>query len=296
MTNERLGHARPLDDRVCTLGEGPVWVADTDRLWWVDILGKSAHYLEATSGQRGSVSFPDHVGALLPVTDGSWLAFLVNTIERYSPDFADSTTVTPWPHQTHQESGEPTWRSNDAAVGPHGEVICGTMPYSPDERPGSAFLYRLDGNTLKVVADGITISNGIGWTHDATRMVYVDSPTQQIDVFDVGPDRHPTNRRHFATTDPAWGVPDGLAVDADDNVWVAFWGGSRVQRFDPSGTPTGYIELPCEQVTSCAFFGPDLTQLAITTSGLGQENNPAAGQTYVFDTDVPGQPSPKAQL
>lgn len=294
MTNDSLGHARPLDQRVCVLGEGPVWVADTDTLWWVDILSRAAHWRTLSSGETGSVSFPSHPGALLPVTDGSWLAFLVNSIEHYDQDFSASHTVTAWPHHAHQPDGEPLWRANDAAVGPRGDVICGTMPYAPDQHPGTAFLYQLKGERLVEVADGITISNGIGWTSDTTQMVYVDSPTCRIDIFDVDADGTPTNRRPFAHTDPSWGVPDGLSVDSEDYVWVAFWGGSRVQRFDPDGQPAGFIELPCEQVTSCAFFGPDLTQLAITTSALGQEDNPSAGLTYVFDTAVAGQPSPKA--
>lgn len=294
MTHTSLGHARPLDERICSLGEGPVWVADTNTLWWVDILGQLAHWRDTESGQTGHVSFPSHPGALLPVADGSWLAFMVNTIEHYTADFSHWQTVASWPHHAHQPEGEPRWRANDAAVGPHGQVICGTMPYAPDAHPGTAFVYQLVGNELVEVADGITISNGIGWASDATKMFYVDSPTQRIDVFDVGPGNVPINRRPFAHTDPSWGVPDGLAVDSHDNVWVAFWGGSRVQRFDPTGQPSGFVELPCEQVTSCAFFGPDLTSLAITTAAIGQEDNPAAGLTYVFDTDVPGQPSPKA--
>ena len=295
MTNDSLGRARPLDQRVCTLGEGPVWLADTDTLWWVDILSRAAHWRNTTSGESGSVSFPSHPGALLPVEDGSWLAFLVDSIEHYDSPLSQSHTVTDWPHKAKQGSGEPLWRANDAAVGPQGEVICGTMPYDPDKHPGTAFLYQLEGDKLREVADGITISNGIGWTSDASRMVYVDSPTRRIDVFDVGQDRRPTHRRPFATTDETWGVPDGLAVDSEDYVWVAFWGGSRVQRFDPEGHPAGYIELPCEQVTSCAFIGPDLTQLAITTAALGQEDNPAAGLTYVFDTEVSGQVVPRAR-
>lgn len=294
VTQESLGPARPLDQRVCRLGEGPVWVADTDTLWWVDILSRAAHWRNITSGETGSVSFPSHPGAILPVEDGSWLAFLVNTIERYDSGFTESQTVARWPHEAKQREGEPLWRANDAAVGPHGEVICGTMPYAPDAHPKTAFLYQLVGDQLVEVADDITISNGIGWTSDASRMVYVDSPTRRIDVFDVGPHFAPINRRLFAHTDEAWGVPDGLAVDSEDHVWVAFWGGSRVQRFDPEGHPAGFIEMPCEQVTSCAFFGPDRTQLAITTAALGQEDNPAAGLTYLFDTGVAGQESPKA--
>lgn len=294
MSHTSLGHARPLDERICALGEGPVWVADTNTLWWVDILSRVAHWRNTWSGETGHVTFPSHPGALLPVSDGSWLAFLVNTIEHYTDNFATSHTVASWPHHAHQPEGEPRWRANDAAVGPHGEVICGTMPYAPDDHPGTAFLYQLVGSQVVELAEGITISNGIGWSADGTRMFYVDSPTCRIDVFDIGQDNTPTNRRPFADTDPSWGLPDGLAVDSNDNIWVAFWGGSKVQRFDATGRPTGFIELPCEQVTSCAFFGPDLTSLAITTAAIGQEDNPAAGLTYVFDTGVAGQPSPKA--
>jgi len=91
------------------------------------------------------------------------------------------------------------------------------------------------------------------------------------------------------------GWPDGLAVDQAGYLWVALWGGGRVQRFAPDGSLAGYVEVPCVNVTSCAFVGGDLTQLVITTSNIDHESDEAAGKTYLFDTGVAGMPTAKAR-
>jgi sugar lactone lactonase YvrE len=293
--NPRLGVASVLDGRVCAVGEGPVWRDDDQALWWVDIAGKRILSRSFADGAETTLDLDDEPGAILPTGDGGWLVFLSNEIWHYTPDFAPSHVVAQWPHAAWNANSAGIWRANDAATGPLGEVLCGTMPRVPEDHPKSAFLYMLRGSQLVEIASGVTISNGLGWSCDGGSLYYVDSSTGRVDVFDVGEDRVPHSRRPFVTFPSEWGSPDGLCVDSDDHLWVACWGGSRVQRFTPDGQPAGFIEVPCERVTSCSFIGPELSQLAITTAALGQEDRPAAGLTYVFDTDVTGQPGTKAR-
>lgn len=291
-----LGIANVFDDRVCLLGEGPIWRADDDVVWWVDIVNCCAHWKSVDGPGTGTIEFHSPVSALLPTVEGDWLVFFENTVDRFDTSFSKSTTLTSWPHAEKQSTRPRTWRSNDAAVSPQGDVFCGTMPYTPEKLPGSAFLYQLDSEGLHEVLDGVTISNGLGWSTDGRRMFYVDTPTRRIDVFGVDESGCPVNRRPFVEVPPEWGVPDGLAVDSDNYLWVAMWGGSRVQRFSPEGEPSGFVEVPCQQVTSCCFAGADLRQLVITTASVDCAEDPNAGLTYIFETDVPGQVSAAAIL
>jgi sugar lactone lactonase YvrE len=115
-------------------------------------------------------------------------------------------------------------------------------------------------------------------------MYYIDSPTRRIDVFEYA-DGRVTNRRRLAEIEEGAGFPDGLTVDADGCVWVALWDGGAVRRYTPDGELDRAIELPTPRVTACAFGGPDLTDLYVTTARVGlTAPHPMAGSVLV----VPG--------
>jgi sugar lactone lactonase YvrE len=115
-------------------------------------------------------------------------------------------------------------------------------------------------------------------------MYYIDSPTRRVDVFDYA-DGRISGRRTLAGIEESAGFPDGLTVDAEGCVWVALWQGSAVRRYTPGGELDRVIELPVPLVTACAFGGPDLTDLYITTARAGLAEPPAlAGSLFV----VPG--------
>jgi sugar lactone lactonase YvrE len=186
-------------------------------------------------------------------------------------------------------------RFNDGACDPQGRFWAGTM--SLDGRTGSASLYRLD-TDLRVtrVLDGVSVSNGIGWSPDGATMYYVDTATDRIDAFDFdGVVGTPGRRRTFVEL-PGPGSPDGLCVDADGAVWVALWGGWSVERYLPDGTRDAVVELPVAQVSSCAFGGPELEQLFITTawdglSAADREAQPLAGALFRVEPGVRGLPT-----
>ncbi|MCW2869747.1 MAG: Calcium-binding protein, partial [Streptomyces oryziradicis] len=148
-------------------------------------------------------------------------------------------------------------------------------------------------------AGRVTVSNGTGWSPDGTLMFYVDTPTGRIDVFDVDSGTGLVrDRRPLAVIEDDAGFPDGLTVDADGCVWVALWDGGAVRRYTPEGKLDRVVEVPAARPTACAFGGPELTDLYITTATTGLDARalaaqPLAGSVLVVrgaGTGLPGRP------
>jgi sugar lactone lactonase YvrE len=185
----------------------------------------------------------------------------------------------------------PGRRGNDAAVAPDGALWAGTLPY--DETPGGGTLSRLSGDgSGEVVLSDVTVSNGTGWSPDGRLMYYIDTPTRRIDVFDADGGRI-ANRRPLAQVEEGAGFPDGLTVDSDGCVWVALWDGSAVRRYTPTGELDRVLTLPVPRGTACAFGGPALTDLYITTARVGlTAPHPLAGSLLVVPDAGQGLPQP----
>ncbi len=259
------------------LGEGPVWDAARQRLLWVDILSSAVHAYDPSTGADTARTTPSHVGAVRPRRSGGLVVNLVDGIGLYAADGAFSMLAS---------FGVEGVRGNDATVDATGALWAGTMRY--DEAPGGGRLYRVSpSGAVTTILERVTISNGLGWSPDGRRMYYIDTPTHRIDVFDVGPELTDLrDRRPFAVVD---GLPDGLTVDTAGCVWAAIWEGGRVIRFTPSGTVDQVIELPVSRTTACAFAGPTLTDLYVTTaSGTG---DPDEGALFVIPDAAQGLPT-----
>jgi len=181
-------------------------------------------------------------------------------------------------------------RFNDVIADPVGRVFCGTMP-SPSHL-GS--LYRLDTEgTITQVLDGVRISNGMGFTPDARRMYFTDSPTRSISVFDYDVDTGElSNRRVFVNTEDNDGIPDGMTVDAEGYVWSARWDGSSLVRYSPEGEQVSRLWLPARKVSSVTFGGEDYTDLYVTTAGGDDKigEGPGAGCLYRINLGIRGKP------
>jgi sugar lactone lactonase YvrE len=256
------------------LGEGPTWDATAGRLLWIDILGSRLHTYAPATGRRTVRRTEQHIGAVKPRAGGGLVLNLRDGIGLLDPDDRFR-----WLH--HEPV--PGRRANDAAIAPDGALWAGTMRY--DEAPGGGTLSRVTGGgTVEAVLDDVAVSNGTGWSPDGRLMYYIDSPTRRVDVFDYA-DGRISGRRTLAVIEEAAGFPDGLTVDAEGCVWVALWQGSAVRRYTPGGELDRVIELPVPLVTACAFGGPDLTDLYITTARTGLTGPLAlAGSLFV----VPG--------
>lgn len=264
-------------------GEGPVWFDGWPGLRWVDMIAGDVLTLDAAGGEVRR----DHVGAVAAVVRPRVSGGAVLALERgfaFADDSLSELEVLP------EVFADARLRFNEGSVAPDGSFYCGSMSY--DETPGAGSLYRFaPTGRVERVLDGVTISNGLDWSADETRAYYVDTPTQRIDVFDCAGGRL-QNRRPFAEVAPAAGSPDGLCLDAEGGVWVALWGGGAVRRYAPDGELTDVIEVPASRVTACAFGGPDLDELYITTSQIETDRNefPEAGSVFRAKPGARGLP------
>ncbi|GGQ46102.1 SMP-30/gluconolactonase/LRE family protein [Streptomyces althioticus] len=257
------------------LGEGATWDPATGRLLWIDILNSRVHTYHPATGRRTVRRTEQHVGAVKPRAGGGLVLNLRDGVGLLDPD-----DTFRWLHR-EPVAGR---RGNDAAVAPDGSLLAGTMRY--DEATGGGTLSRVTGDgTATVLLDDVTVSNGTGWSPDGRLMYYIDTPTRRVDVCDFGEDGTIAGRRPLAEIEEGAGFPDGLTVDADGCVWVALWDGGAVRRYTPSGELDRVIELPVPRVTCCAFGGPGLTDLYVTTARVGlTAPHPLAGSLLV----VPG--------
>ncbi|MFJ6698216.1 SMP-30/gluconolactonase/LRE family protein [Streptomyces sp. NPDC091272] len=265
------------------LGEGPTWDPAAGRLIWVDILGSRVHTYAPGSGRRTVMATEQHVGAAKPGRDGALIVNLRDGVGRYAPDGSFR-----WLHH----DPVPGRRGNDAAVAPDGSLWAGTMRY--DEAPGGGHLVRIDPGTgaATVLLDAVSVSNGIGWRPDGRRAYYADSPTRRVDVLDISGGL-PVARTPFVEIEPGAGFPDGLTVDADGCVWVALWDGGQIRRYTPTGHLDRTVRLPVPRPTACAFGGPGLRDLYITTARTGLARpHPQAGSLLVVPDAGQGLPAP----
>jgi len=229
-------------------------------LTWVDIEGRALHRWD---GAHSVIALDAMVGCANPTEDGDLVLALADRIEL----LGTGEVLARFPHG-------PEVRANDGACDPDGRLWVGTMAL--DEAPAAGALYRLDGNGLAPILKGLTIANGIGWSPDGARMYYIDTPTRRIDAYAYDGDLG--ERTTFSEVD---GFPDGLAVDDEGCVWVAVYGGSRVERWTPEGELDRVLAVPEPNPTACCF-GDGL--LYVTTGR-------AEGRVYVHDAGVTGPPA-----
>lgn len=290
--------AVPCSPKPGQLPEGPVWDPARQELLWVDIAKGLVHRAALTEeGGRtdlapsATLRFDRSVSAAIPCASGALLT-AAGTSFLHLDDGRPAADAVELAALAVPGDGVPR-RLNDASVDPAGRLLAGTMAL--DERPDAGALHRLDRDGLTTLVGPVTISNGLGWSPDGRSMYYADTPTRRVDVFDYDPGTGtPGRRRSFAVLDR--GCPDGLTVDGDGNVWVAVWGGAEVLAFTPQGHLRARVEVPASHVTSCAFAGPDLDVLVITTAthGLDEESRraePGAGRLFLCRPGVTGLPA-----
>ena len=272
------------------LGEGPQWDLTSGELVRVDITRGRVHRLDPVTGATSTLELGDVVGFAIPRASGGLVVGVRRAVILLEPDGTSSDILA---------AVEPDLvdnRFNDAKCDPTGRLWAGTMAMGETDPDGALYRIGSDGHVDRVVA-GLTISNGLDWSPDATLMYLNDTPTGRIDVFDHDPvDGTITGRRQFAGIDPTVGFPDGLTVDAEGGVWVALFGGGQIRRYSAEGELDVVVALPVTNVTSLTFGGPDLADLYVTTARhhLTPEqltDQPLAGAVFVLHPGVRGRPA-----
>jgi L-arabinonolactonase len=268
-----------------TLAEGPVWDPEKQTLYWVNIEGESVHRFHPESGRYAHFHIGMAVGSLALRKQGGMVLATRHGFQFYSLETGELTPI------VDPEAHLPETRFNDGAVDRRGRFWAGTAGAN-----GTGSLYRLDPDLSvhRMVGD-ISMSNGIGWSPDDKTMYYTDSDQKTIWAFDFDVESGMlANRRDFVASHDEPGVPDGLTVDSEGFVWSARWGGWKITRYDPNGKVERVVEVPVENPTSCAFGGPNLDQLYITSAWTGMSpaqraRQPHAGDILRLQTTVKGQ-------
>lgn len=289
------------------LGEGPVWVAEQLRLYFVDILSAQLHALqfESTNAQqppsRLSWDLPEPLCWLLPcaASPGQPQRFVAGFRGGIAYMSLDPVLRIETLQYLPGHTGDV--RLNDAKVDTAGRIWAGSM-HRNDPSNAVGRLHCL-GKALKstVMDTEYHICNGPCFSLDGRIMYHNDSYTGSTYAYSVSPDGSLGSRRLWRHFDVASeGAPDGMTVDAQDCLWIAHWGGSRVCRYSPDAQLLETIALPVTQPSSCAFGGHDLSTLFITSAreGLGVEvlsAQPLAGGLFAVHCAVPGAPLPRYQ-
>lgn len=281
-------------DVKATLGEGPSWDAAAQALTFVDIKGRRAFSLTSGPSEHGGVvvteqyilkevSTPFRLGSLIPRASGGYISGTDRGIAAVDLDSERFELL------FDPEEDRETNRFNDAKVDRFGRLFAGTM--DDEEREASGAFYRIDRTMLCTrVDDGFRVTNGPAFSPDGKTMYANDSALQVTYAYDLAPDGTPLNRRTFARFGEGEGYPDGMTVDAEGCLWIAFWDGWCLRRLSPLGERLSELRVPVQRPTSCTFGGPDLDRLFITSARIGLTENdlqsqPKAGGLFMT---VPG--------
>lgn len=287
-TDEMTEHAGQPARCACAapsvLGEGPLWVARENAVYWVDIKGKALHRLELDEMAHSVWEMPDMLGWV--VERRGEAGFVAGFSSGFAQLWLEPLRIEPI---AAPEAHLPHNRMNDAAVDRSGCIWAGTM--DDREETASGALYRLDpAGNWTVADDGYVVSNGPTFSPDHDVIYHTDTTRRIVYRFPLGADGRLGEREVFVTFPQDWGSPDGMATDEEGGVWIAHWGGGRLSRFLPDGRLDRVIGLPVSQVTSCCFAGAALERMFVTTASIGREDEPLAGCLFEAFPGVRGAP------
>ncbi|MGM0701490.1 MAG: SMP-30/gluconolactonase/LRE family protein [Pseudomonadota bacterium] len=272
------------------LGEGPLWCPErgaAGQLLFVDILGRRLHVHDFASEETRGWSLDEACCWLAPRGDGDgFIAGLASRLVHLRLHDDGPHIVSAW-DTPDEPAGN---RFNDAMVDGCGRLWFGSM--SDLGEPGRGALYCLDGAGLRRVDRGYGVANGPAASPDGTTLYHSDTAAGIVYAFDLSPDGGLSGKREHLRFPGAQGYPDGMTCDAEGGLWIAHWGGGRVSRFLPDGALDETLILPASRVTSCAFGGPELDQLYITTAADGRDQEALAGSLFRVAPGIRGLASP----
>ncbi|MDA2895471.1 SMP-30/gluconolactonase/LRE family protein [Mycolicibacterium sp. BiH015] len=267
-------------------GEGPFWDHRRSRLLCMDVLAGTVAEVDSAGGVH---RYPTNSRVATMIRHREKSGFVIATERGIA--FADDDLSSF--EQIVGLTEDPTVRTNDGGCDRGGGLVVGTMSYDGKSPRGAVYRVGPDLRVVKLLAP-VTISNGIQWSADGSRVFYVDTPTRRVDVFDVDTSSGTwSGRRPHIYLDDVAGFPDGMAIDEEDGLWIALWGGGAVNHYDSAGRLVETITIPgVRQVSSCAFGGDRLQTLYITTSrqDLRKDEEPNAGAVFAAEAAIRGAP------
>ncbi len=266
-----------IGDLRCILGEGLLWSARENALYWVDILAPALHRYEFTNSKITSWSMPEKIGWIVERRDRP--GFIVGLQSGFAgvtlDPFACKPILDPEPHL-------PGNRMNDAKVDALGRIWAGTMDCAISTASGSLYCLNARHELSKQDTDYL-IPNGPAFAPNHECMYHTDTGRNIVYRFDLSTDGRITGKTEFLRFPAEWGSPDGMTVDADGAIWIAHWGGHRLSRFMPDGSLDRQLAFPVSQITNCTFAGPHLDRLFVTSASDGKLDEPLAGALFEVD-------------
>ena len=279
-----------LFDTKSHLGEGPVWDARTQILYWVDIFAKRVYagsdLLAELDGYVGCVA-PRQSGGLIVAFGGDGGRLRFASLETDSAKSALLSALADEPSSN---------RFNDGKCDPRGRFLAGTMNINETDPTGS--LYTFDGKTITKLLSNVTISNGMTWSPDYKTFYYIDTPTREVRAFDYDLETGAIANPRVAVYVPeTLGWPDGMTSDMQGHLWIAMWGGAQVTKWNPNtGGLLEQIHIPAMNVSSCVFGGRNMNELYLTSARQGLDEAilkqyPLTGGVFHLETKVEGMPT-----
>lgn len=244
-----------------SLGEGPLW--DSGTLYWTDIAGKTLHSKADGAGSVRDYPVGVEVGAFALWDDRRMILAAENGFACLD---LDSLEIQAW---VDPEASIADNRFNDGKCDPCGRFLAGTMSRGGAAGQGTLYVLDQDRAARKLYAP-VTCSNGLAWSQSGTTLYYIDTGAGVVVAFDYDLEHGAvSNRRVVIEIPDGSGWPDGMTIDCDGNLWIAFWGGWGVECWSPmSGRRLARVEVPASLVTSCVFGGPAHDTLFITTARI----------------------------
>lgn len=284
---ERIGK---IDD---SIGETPVWRAEERALYWIDCDGPPRlQRWNAESGETASWSMPERIGGFVFKAGGGALATLSSGL--FDFDFAGGS-LTP---RVASPLGEEV-SLHECACDPAGRFWVGSIDHRvgpANLHPGGAKLFRLDGDELTPVIEGISCANGLAFSPACDALYISDSTTMRCDRYALDPATGALGERStFFQLGDGDGFVDGAAVDAEGGYWASLVYAGKLRRYRPDGTPDVEIRLPFANPTKLAFGGPHLTSMYVTTirNGLdGKRSSLLDGGLFAIEGEHAGLPDP----
>ena len=280
-------------DAKAELAEGPVW--HDGALWWVNIKAGTLNRFDVRTGLNTSRATGDFLGAAVPDAQGGWLLARRDSVARLDWSSGKISSLATLPNSDSR------LRFNDGKCDPRGRFFAGTM--HRDGAPERAAFYRFADGKLEQQFDGVTISNGLDWLPDGTRLYYTDTMTGRVDMFDYDVASGAlSGRRPLVKFAQSQGWPDGLCCDVNGNVWLALWDGGCVECLDGrTGKSLERILIPARRVSSCCFGGENFDQLFITTAWedldkTARDADSLAGGIFAVQPGVRGHSPTLAKL
>jgi L-arabinonolactonase len=252
------------------LGETPVWSAARQVLWWINCeQPPELHMWSAAEGTHQSWPMPQRIGGIVEKADGGLLVALADGIYNFEPETgALSLRVSsPLPAQV---------KLHECQCDRQGRFWIGAydhdFPANREARGGSIF--RLDGNELTPVIEGISVANALAFSPDGRTMYVSDSPTRRVNAYDLDPvSGSISNQRTFILLHDGEGFVDGATVDSKGGYWLANVGAGALRRYWPDGSLDRIVSLPFSNPTKPTFGGADLSTLYVTSTRLALQSS-----------------------